>query len=246
MPRRPRRPDVDQYFHVIRHTDLPTPLFRRSRDYREFLRAMRQGLGLFKVPLVAYCVLDREWRLVAGPTGTGRIFDLVDWVTATHQTQLSRGRKKYSGEAYPDHVRPHEVLSGGRLVRVCRNVERAALSARLVRRAQDWPWCSLADRLSARPAVPLTASAFLSSGTWIRHVNADSDDDERSLYAAQQPRLLASGAERRNQRIHLVGSARDYQTDPHIERPEHLRIVQVSSSLQPLEERRYRPAAPVD
>jgi putative transposase len=57
-------------------------------------------------------------------------------------------------------------------MRTCRYVERNALRAGLVRRAQDWPWCSLADRLRPEPRLPLVSTPFLVSDAWIEYVNA--------------------------------------------------------------------------
>ena len=73
------------------------------------------------------------------------------------------------------------------LVHVCRYVERNALRAGLVRRAQDWPWCSLADRLRLEPRVTLHSAPFLSSATWIEHVNSGSSlrDEIRDLMLEQ-------------------------------------------------------------
>jgi putative transposase len=68
------------------------------------------------------------------------------------------------------HARPIE--SSAELVRVCRYVERNALRAGLVERAQDWPWGSLSERLRRHSHLPLTSTPFLTSRAWIDHVNA--------------------------------------------------------------------------
>ena len=52
-------------------------------------------------------------------------------------------------------------------MRVCRYVERNALQAGLVRRAQDWPWCSLAERLRPQPRGVAQAGAVPDVAAWI-------------------------------------------------------------------------------
>src|SRR5262249_47936180 len=68
------------------------------------------------------------------------------------------------------HAEP--ISEAGQLVSVCRYVERNALSAGLVDRAENWPWCSLAERLLPNPSVPLESAAYLSSPSWIEYVNS--------------------------------------------------------------------------
>jgi len=147
MPRRARRLDSEHYFHVINRSNRRVPLFLRPKDYRDFLEILRAGLAKHPVPIVAYCVMDNHWHLVVGPTGTERLSRLMHWVTTTHAVRLQLLRKRVGeGPVYQGRFKSHVIETAGRLLRVCRYVERNALAARLVRRAQDWPWGSLADR----------------------------------------------------------------------------------------------------
>src|SRR6185503_20235859 len=168
-----RRTDADCYFHVIHRTALPAPLFLRPKDYRDFLQIMREGLERHPLPLLAYTVMDDHWHLVVSSAGTARLTRLIAWVATTHAGRLQRTRPGLNGApTYLERFTMQAVSAPDRLLRVCRYVERHALTAGLVRRAQDWPWCSLADRLGSVPALPLSGTSFMSSDTWVRHVNA--------------------------------------------------------------------------
>ena len=257
MPRRARTLDSEYYFHVINRSARKTPLFERSKDYRGFLRILREGLERHPVPLIAYCVMSNHWHLVVGPVGTEVLSRLMHWVTTTHAVRFHKQRSTAGqGPVYQGRFKSHAIETAGHLLRVIRYVERNALAANLVHRAQDWPWGSLAERPRSSPAVPLKGAAFLSSRSWIELVNATQllEDD----YARPVPELWKSvekrpvplrdlagdpgagkgGEERRRVR----GRRRQDQTHAHVERAKHFRIVKLPRALQPLEQRRHGPA----
>jgi len=173
MPRRPRSAAPATFFHVINRSVRKTPLFPRSHDYREFLGLLCEGLKRHPVRLLAFCIMSNHWHLVVGPVDPPQLSKLLHWVSTTHAVRLHLRRKTVGqGPVYQGRFKSHVIDSPDQLVRVCRYVERNALRARLVRRAQDWPWCSLAERLQTEPSLPLVTTPFLASQAWTEHVNA--------------------------------------------------------------------------
>jgi putative transposase len=57
------------------------------------------------------------------------------------------------------------------LLAVLRYVERNALRANLVKRAQDWTWCSLRERLTGQPSELLHSSPVALPRNWPALVN---------------------------------------------------------------------------
>jgi putative transposase len=173
MPRRPRSRTTEHYYHVINRGALKATLFKRPREYREFLAILRRGLRLHPIPLVAYCVLANHWHLVVGPTGTKRLAQLMHWVATTHAVRLRRRTNSVGhGPVYQSRYKSVPLEDAGSIVRACRYVERNALAAGLVARAQDWPWSSLVDRASMAPSMPLSGHDFLTSSAWVAFVNS--------------------------------------------------------------------------
>jgi putative transposase len=274
MPRRARTLQSENYFHVINRSSRKAPLFERSRDYREFLRILREGLHRHPVPLLAYCVMSNHWHLVVGPVGTDVLSTLLHWVTTTHAVRFHARRKTSGhGPVYQGRFKSHAIESAGTLLRTIRYVERNALAANLVKRAEDWPWGSLADRQRSVCALPLKGAAFLSSRSWIELVNANQlleDAQPKPVpelwksvetTCAEATVVRRSPARRRNRPVPLQdladdpgagkggekrgrvgGGRRNDQTHTHIERAKHLRVVKLPGPLQPLEQRRNRPA----
>jgi putative transposase len=191
MARKLRSSVSGNYCHVINRAVGKATLFTRPRDYRAFLDILGEGLERHPVPLIAFCVLSNHWHLVLGPSGTPSLSRLLHWVTTTHAVRLHRHRGSVGeGHVYQGRFKAHLIEEAGGLVRVCRYVERNALTAGVVRRAQDWPWGSLAERRRPDPALPLSGAEFLGSDAWVHLVNAAMTPRELAL----RPLWLAPGA----------------------------------------------------
>ena len=264
MSRPARQTDGNRYFHVIHRAALPAPLFLRPKDYRDFLQIMREGLERHPLPLLAYTVMNDHWHLVLSAGGTARLARLIAWVATTHAERLRRTRQGLdAAPIYLERFTMQAVSAPDLLLRVCRYVERHALTAGLVRRAQDWPWCSLADRLGSVATLPLGGTSFLSSETWIRHVNAIDEGENitgRSVAAAgegpgreairlvdapEAPSRLGHAAKRRQHVARIRRRAGEDQADAHVESSKHLRLIEIAGLLKPAKQRRHRPAVPI-
>ena len=264
MVRHARLADAHRYFHVIHRASLPVPLFLRPKDYRDFLQIMREGLERHPLPLLAYSVMNDHWHFVLRAAGTARLARLVGGVATTHAERLRRTRPGLNGAPiYPGSFTMQMVSAPDRLLRVCRYVERHALTEGLVRRAQDWPWCSLADRLSPTPTLPLSGTSFMASETWVRHVNAidegenitgrlvpdaggrDTRDAIRLVDAPESPRWLGHPVNGGQHIVRMRRRAGEHKANAHVEGAEHLRLIEIAGLLKPAKQRRHRPAVPV-
>jgi putative transposase len=85
------------------------------------------------------------------------------------------------GHLYQGRFKSFPVQSDGHLLTVCRYVERNALSAGLVERAEDWRWSSLWVRLSGTEAQKSLLSPWPVSAPaeWVERVNAPITARER-------------------------------------------------------------------
>jgi len=271
MGRKHRSSASGYYCHVINRASGKAPMFTRPRDYRAFLDILREGLDQYPVPLISFCVMSNHWHLVMGPTGTPSLSRLMHWVETTHAVRFHTHRRTVGeGPIYQGRYKAHLIEEAGGLVRTCRYVERNALTAGLVKRAQDWPWGSLAERRRIEPVLPLTGADFLSSEAWIHLVNAPMTTRELALRPlwgtpiAGRPRQEAEtkvalpvdegpdplcgnlaqrpGTGDRQQLTSVLRGADHDQPHAHVERAEHLRLVKLPRSLKPRENRRHLPA----
>jgi putative transposase len=162
MPRRPRAATGGIVYHVLnRAAGRRQLLFRKPADYLAFERVLAEACRRFPgVRVLAYCLMPTHWHLVPWPRRDGELSDFVRWLSVTHAQRDHAHRKAAgTGPLYQGRFKSFPVRrDDAHLLTVCRYVERNALRRGLVRRAQDWPWCSLARREAESKAKP-TAKA---------------------------------------------------------------------------------------
>lgn len=162
-----------RFYHLIGRAAGVTPACSIPVEYYGLAKTLRGSISQAGLPLLSYALLPREWHLVVGPTDPHELDEWWNGAGLTHRHE----RTAIDG---PDHAA---------LVHRCREVERLALGAGLVRRAQDWPWSSLADRRSELSLLPLVAAPFLATRSWVDFVNGPSVS--RSVDVAEHPRRFA-------------------------------------------------------
>jgi len=276
MPRRPRASMPASFFHVINRTARRVPIFTRPTDYRAFLKVLDEGLALYPVRLLAYCVMSNHWHLVVGPKGTNELSSFMRWVSATHAVRWHHRHGTIGqGALYKGRFQARPIETAASLVHVCRYVERNALTAGLVRRAENWPWCSLSERFRSDARLPLASAPFLVSAAWVDYVNAPPTPTDLAIYqqcnqamwedtnptsVPQKPNSVekspvplddadspaAGGTKRRQHRVDVRRRAHEDEPHAHVERAKHLRVVNLPRVLQPAKQRRHSPAVAID
>jgi len=154
MPRR-RRYQIDGHvYHVVNRAAKRARLFSVASDYQAFERVLEETASMHQsdVAVFAYCVMPNHWHLVAAPSASGALSAFMHRLTTTH-ARLWHHRRGTTGEGavYQGRFVSIPIQSDRHFLIVCRYVERNALRASLVSRAEDWPWCSLSRRVSESP-----------------------------------------------------------------------------------------------
>lgn len=143
---RPLRVAAGGYvYHVLNRANARLPIFQKDADYLAFERVL--GEALEHVPgvrLLSYCLMPNHWHLVVWPRGDGELSDFGHYLTLTH-TQRWHAHYHHvgTGHLYQGRFKSFPVQSDDHLYAVLRYVERNALRANLVERAEDWRWGSL-------------------------------------------------------------------------------------------------------
>jgi hypothetical protein len=228
------RPCPARYFHVAHRRGPGQSRLCSRGDYRIFLAALTTEFAAAGARLVAYSLVADDWRLVAGPMTSSALAKLLRRVIDAHR----RARRGRAGGADAFDLSP--LPTPGALLGTCRDVERQAFAAGLVRRVADWPWCSLAARRRAAGATPLVWTPFLTSAMWRDYVQGASDD------LPDPPRGLARRLELGQERRRVRRRAHDHESDAHVERPEHLPVVHAAGLLQPAEDGGRLPALAIE
>ena len=122
-------------------------IFNHDGDYSAFEQVMVEACARIPMRILAYCLMPNHWHMVLWPIGDGDLSRFVSWLTLTHTQRWHTHRHiAGSGHLYQGRFKSFVVEENEHLLTVCRYVERNALRAKLVDRAEKWRWCSLWQR----------------------------------------------------------------------------------------------------
>jgi putative transposase len=127
--------------------------------------------------------MGNHWHLVVWPREDDELSRFVGWLTLTHTQRWHAQRKSTgSGHLYQGRFKSFPVQYDGHFLTVCRYVERNALRANLVKRAEDWRWSSLYRWFSGTAAEKelLSAWPLRRNAGWLEHVNSPQTEAELS------------------------------------------------------------------
>jgi len=175
MPRGCRIIEPCTVQHVINRGNARQQVFRDPEDYEEFVDLLGLVAKRVDVPLLAYCLMPNHWHLVLLPARSRDLFCYMHWLTSTHvrRTHMRRGTRGL-GHIYQERYRTVPVKGEGQFLTLCRYVERNALEAGLVARAEFWPYCSLSCRMTPTADRLLSEWPVPRPENWLALVNANS------------------------------------------------------------------------
>ena len=149
-------------------------IFHKPEDFEAFERILAEGLERYACRILAYQLMPSHWHLVLQPTEEGGMSNFLRWVSLTH-TMRSHAHYRTGGEGhiYQGRFKSFPVQDDEHFLVVCRYVERNALRAGLVKRAEDWRWGSLNRWLDDPEREPQLLSPWPipRAPRWIERVN---------------------------------------------------------------------------
>ncbi len=170
MPRTARAAVGGYCYHVIDRGNRRAQVFHHEGDYHAFLRLLRQATARVPMRVLAYCLMPNHFHLAVWPVGGDHLARWMDWLLTTHVRRYHR-QYRTSGHVWQGRFRAFPIEQDEHLLLVMRYIERNALRANLVGRAEEWPWCSLAG-WHKPPLVPWLHPGPVTRGTdWLAYVN---------------------------------------------------------------------------
>lgn len=149
MPRITRTDIGNHCYHVINRANARLPIFFEEEDYILFENVLEEAQEKFSMRILAYCLMPNHFHLVLYPRNDGDMGRFMQWLTLTHTQRWHQANNtKGSGHLYQGRYKSFLIQDDRHLLSVIRYVERNALRAKLVKKAENWGFCSLARRLS--------------------------------------------------------------------------------------------------
>jgi putative transposase len=183
MGRPKRAADGGLIYHVLNRANVRMTIFQKPEDYAAFERVLEQAVERTKTRLLAYCLMPNHWHLVVWPETDGELSRFVGWLTLTHTQRWHAQRHSTgSGHLYQGRFKSFPLENDEHFLTVCRYVERNALRAKLVRRAEDWRWNSLYRWTSGtvKEKALLASWPLRRLSGWVKEVNAPQTEAELS------------------------------------------------------------------
>ncbi len=168
-------------FHVLNRGVARMQLLEKAGDYEAFERVMKETLQASAMRILAYCLMPSHWHLLLWPEDDGDLAAFMQRLTITHVRRWQEYRRFVGlGHVYQGRYKSFPVEQDEHFLAVARYVERNALRANLVLRAEEWQWSSLWRRCRGS----LDEKALLSEWPleipkdWVERVNRPDNDKE--------------------------------------------------------------------
>jgi len=181
MPRVARYAPGGLVYHALNRAVARLPLFRKEADYEAFERVVEEAHARFPLDILAYFVMPNHWHFVLRPAKNGQLTDFLRWLAHTHTMRWhAHHHTSGSGHLYQGRFKAFPVEDDEHFYTVTRYVERNALRAGLVERAEDWRWSSLHRREfgNADARALLARWPLACPRNWLKLVNAPQTEAE--------------------------------------------------------------------
>jgi putative transposase len=198
MPRTARYAPGGFVYHALNRAVARLPLFEKPGDYQAFERVLALALEKHPIRLLAYCLMPNHWHFVLWPEKEHQLTDFLRWLTHTHTMRWhAHYHTSGTGHLYQGRFKSFPIEMDEHVYAVLRYVERNALRANLVERAQDWQWSSLwrrRHRDQAQRAI-LAPWPVPEPADWVRRVNAPQSEAELAALRRSVTRGIPYGSE---------------------------------------------------
>lgn len=202
-------------YHVLNRAAGRRRILDQPGDYAAFEAVFAEAHQRTPMRTLAYCLMPNHWHLVLWPRKGGDLTKFVSWLTLTHTQRWHAAHGTTgTGPLYQGRFKAFPVQADDHFLVLCRYVERNALRAGLVERAEDWPWCSLRRHSpgGAPPAPWLSPWPVARPADWLAWVNQPQTAAElealRSCVARGRPFGTRPWIKRTAGRLGLEGTLR--------------------------------------
>jgi putative transposase len=177
MPRTARAIVANGCYHVLNRGNKKARVFHDASDYSQFCALIARAQARLELPILAACLMPNHIHLVVRPCSERDLGRWMHWVFTTHVRWY---HEKYAttGRVWQGRYKAFMSYHDHHLLTVMRYVERNALRANLVERAEDWEWGSLAWRRSGMSRVGIAESPVALPSYWRHLVNEPQSEVE--------------------------------------------------------------------
>src|SRR6266511_2879528 len=129
--------------------------------------------------ILGYCIMGNHWHLVLWPYQDGELSRFIGRLTTTHvRRYFLHYHDQAGGHLYQGRFKNFPVENDASVLQVLRYAEANPLRAKMVPRAQDWPFSSLWHLARGESDPLLDELPVERPANWIEWVNQPQDQGE--------------------------------------------------------------------
>ncbi|QSX09331.1 transposase [Alkalibacter rhizosphaerae] len=185
MPRKARKISKTGIYHVMVRGINKEPIFTDGRDNQVFLNVLKQAKENWGFELYAYCLMKNHGHFLIKDTH-GSISSIMKDVCGKYGRWFNVAHDRM-GHVFQDRFRSECVETNIYLHTVFRYILNNPVKAKLVKRAEEYPWSSCNEYLSGIKTITDTDHmlSFLQEGsleaTWKLKMELERDDTLQDL-----------------------------------------------------------------
>jgi len=149
MARQPRVDIPNEIYHVINRSNARWSIFKTDGDYQNVLNALEETLELIPLSIFSFTLMPNHWHFAVKPGNNG---DMGKFFGKFTQKVTQRWHASHhtagSGHLFQGRFKSFLVEKDSYFFQLMQYIEANPLRAKMVKRAEDWPWGSLYLRLN--------------------------------------------------------------------------------------------------
>lgn len=146
--------------HVTQRGNRREPIFFEAGDQQRYLDILAIQTRRHGVEVWAYCLMPNHVHLILSPLDAGGLARAIG-ETHRHYSAFVNGRQGWTGHLFQARF-ASVVMDERHLLAAARYVSLNPVRARMVSRAEDWPWFSVHAHLAGQDDGVVTVAPLLS------------------------------------------------------------------------------------
>lgn len=198
MPRLARTVFSGVAHHITQRGNRREDVFFNDEDRRTYLAWLRDYCAQHEVEILAYCLMTNHVHVVAVPEKASALEQVFRPLHTRYAQRINR-RKRWNGHLWQGRFFS-SALDDEYLWAAIRYVERNPVRARLVKKAENYPWSSAAGHCGLATDQVLTGERgwwrrFEAMGNWSKWLAQGDAPEQLEVLRLYVERGLPCGAE---------------------------------------------------
>jgi len=159
MPRKPREFVAGGIYHVFNRGNNRRTLFEEKPDYEYFIGILKKGRERERVTIYHYCLMGNHYHLLIRSEEAESLPRFMHWVQLGYARYY---KKKYetTGHIFEERYRSPRIAEESYYLQCGRYIERNPVAAKMVIRAEDYPYSSAAYYVGGKEDPLVTENLY--------------------------------------------------------------------------------------